>query len=91
VTAAARVIRWTPAGAVVSVAAVASYRNAYALVRGCPDKDVGARLSALNDLASKGVHVDVTTYEVDTCVVQTYLVVADVLHIRERATIAEDA
>jgi hypothetical protein len=53
--------------------------------------DVDARLSALNDLASKGVHADATTYEVDTCVVQTYLVVADVLRIRERATIAEDA
>lgn len=48
-------------------------------------EDVGARLGALNDLASKGVHADVTTYEVDTCVVQTYLVVADVLRIRERA------
>jgi hypothetical protein len=54
-------------------------------------KDVDVRLSALNDLASKGVHADATTYEVDTCVVQTYLVVADVLRIRERATIAEDA
>lgn len=48
-------------------------------------KDIDARLGALNDLASKGVHADVTTYEVDTCVVQTYLVVADVLRIRERA------
>jgi hypothetical protein len=48
-------------------------------------KDVGTRLTALNDLASKGVHAEATTYEVDTCVVQTYLVVADVLRIRERA------
>lgn len=48
-------------------------------------EDVDARLRALNELASKGVHADVTTYEVDTCVVQTYLVVADVLRIRERA------
>lgn len=48
-------------------------------------KDVGTRLTALNDLASKGVHAKVTAYEVDTCVVQTYLVVADVLRIRERA------
>lgn len=47
-------------------------------------EDVGARLRALNGLASKGVHAEVTTYEVDTCVVQTYLVVADVLRIRER-------
>jgi hypothetical protein len=51
-------------------------------------KDVNARLSALNDLANKGVHADATTYEVDTCVVQTYLFVADVLRIRERATVA---
>ncbi len=50
--------------------------------------DIDARLSALNELASKGVHADVTTYEVDTCVVQTYLVVADVLRIRERAVVA---
>jgi hypothetical protein len=49
-------------------------------------EDVGARLGALNELASKGVHAEVTSYEVDTCVVQTYLVVADVLRIRERAT-----
>lgn len=47
--------------------------------------DVDARLQALNDLASKGVHSSVSTYEVDTCVVQTYLVVADMLRIRERA------
>lgn len=48
-------------------------------------EDVGSRLAALNSLASKGVHAEVTTYEVDTCVVQTYMVVADVLRIRERA------
>lgn len=51
-------------------------------------EDVAARLDALNALASKGVHADVTNYEVDTCVVQTYLVVADVLRIRERAASA---
>jgi hypothetical protein len=51
-------------------------------------KDIDARLAALNSLASKGVHADVTAYEVDTCVVQTYLVVADLLRIRERASIA---
>lgn len=48
--------------------------------------DVDARLSALNALASKGVHADVSTYEVDTCVVQTYLVVADLLRMRERTS-----
>lgn len=49
-------------------------------------EDVDARLRALNELASKGVHAHATTYEVDTCVVQTYLVVADVLRLRERAS-----
>lgn len=51
-------------------------------------QDVDARLKALNELASKGVHADVTTYEVDTCVVQTYLLVADELRVRERANSA---
>lgn len=50
-------------------------------------EDVGERLTALNELASKGVHTKVMNYEVDTCVVQTYLVVADVLRIRERAAL----
>jgi hypothetical protein len=48
-------------------------------------EDVGKRIHALNELASKGVHHEVGTYEVDTCVVQTYLVVADLLRMRERA------
>ena len=48
-------------------------------------EDVAARLRALNELASKGVHANVTAYEVDTCVIQTYMVIADVLRIRERA------
>lgn len=48
-------------------------------------QDVGARLGALNALASKGVHAEVTGHEVDTCVVQTYMVVADVLRLRDRA------
>lgn len=49
---------------------------------------VDSRLRALNELASKGVHAGVTAYEVDTCVVQTYLVAADVLRIHERANTA---
>lgn len=43
--------------------------------------DLGSRLRALNDLSSKGVHASVTAAEVDTCVIQTYLVVGDVLRI----------
>ncbi|MGB3259171.1 MAG: hypothetical protein WBA72_14430 [Ornithinimicrobium sp.] len=42
---------------------------------------LGPRLAALNELASKGVHSDVTADEVDTCVVQTYLMVGDVLRL----------
>jgi hypothetical protein len=48
-------------------------------------EDVGRRVAALNDLASKGVHDEVGEYEVDSCVVQTYLVIADMLRIRQRA------
>jgi hypothetical protein len=48
-------------------------------------EDVGRRVAALNDLASKGVHDEVGEYEVDSCVVQTYLVIADLLRIRQRA------
>lgn len=36
-------------------------------------EDFGHRADRLNDLASKGVHDDVTTAEVDLCVIQTYL------------------
>lgn len=43
--------------------------------------DLGKRLSALNSLASKGVHDTVTAAEVDTCVIQTYLVVGEVLRV----------
>jgi hypothetical protein len=53
-------------------------------------KDAAFRFDALNELASKGVHATVTAYEVDTCVVQTCLVVADTLRIRERAQAASE-
>lgn len=43
--------------------------------------DLGKRLTVLNSLASKGVHDAVTADEVDTCVVQTYLLVGDVLRV----------
>jgi hypothetical protein len=49
---------------------------------------VGKRVAAVNELANKGVHADIGEYEVDSCVVQTYLVVADLLRIREKAQTA---
>jgi hypothetical protein len=42
---------------------------------------MGKRLASLNSLASKGVHAEVNAEEVDTCVVQTYLMVGDVLRL----------
>jgi ribosomal protein S17E len=47
--------------------------------------NIGQRVNALIGLSGKGVHAEIADYEVDTCVVQTYLVVADLLRIRERA------
>lgn len=45
-------------------------------------EDLAGRLDALDGLASKGVHATVSTSEVDTCVIQTYLVVGDVLRVK---------
>lgn len=42
---------------------------------------LAGRLAALNGLASKGVHAQVTEAEVDQCVIQTYLVIGDLLRI----------
>jgi hypothetical protein len=44
-------------------------------------KALGDRLDALNDLSSKGVHADVSGVEVDQCLIQTYLIVGDLLRI----------
>jgi hypothetical protein len=46
-------------------------------------EDVGTRLDRLNELASKGVHDEVTQEEVDLCVIQTYLFTGEVLAIWE--------
>lgn len=62
---------------------VGSHQNGPVVVAAV--EDVGKRIAALNELANKGVHADIGEYEVDSCVVQTYLVVADVLRIREEA------
>jgi len=47
--------------------------------------DLSARLDALDDLASKGVHEVVSTSEMDQCILQTYLVVGDLLLLGESA------
>jgi hypothetical protein len=42
---------------------------------------LGARLSAIDKLASKGVHASVTMSEVEICIVQTYLVIGEIIEI----------
>jgi hypothetical protein len=44
--------------------------------------EIGERLDIINDLASKGVHAEVTAAEVDQCVVQSYLLAGDLLRLR---------
>ncbi|WP_371782133.1 hypothetical protein [Streptosporangium subroseum] len=44
---------------------------------------LGRRLRSLDGLASKGVHDSVSSQEVDTCVIQTYLTIGDILRIRD--------
>jgi hypothetical protein len=39
-------------------------------------------MTVFDALASKGVHATVTAAEVDTCVIQTYLMVGEVLRLR---------
>lgn len=44
---------------------------------------LGARLKALDALASKGVHANVTAPEAETCVVWTYLMAADLVRLAD--------
>lgn len=46
-------------------------------------EELGARLDAINDLAAKGVHADVSSAEVDQCIVQTYMLTGDLLRLAE--------
>jgi hypothetical protein len=45
--------------------------------------DLAARLDALNQVSSKGVHDDVTSFEVNQCVIQTYLLAGDLLRLQD--------
>lgn len=46
-------------------------------------QDLGNRIEKLYDLANKGVHSEVTEFEVNQCVIQTYLLAGDLLRIAE--------
>jgi hypothetical protein len=49
--------------------------------------DLGNRLSALDALASKGVHANPSLEEANTCVLQTYLLAGDLLAIAEGTSV----
>ncbi|MFV8171700.1 hypothetical protein [Mycolicibacterium peregrinum] len=49
--------------------------------------DLGKRLTALDSLASKGVHASPSHSEANTCVLQTYLLAGDILAIAEGTSI----
>lgn len=48
-------------------------------------QDFGSRIDSVYSLTNKGVHVDVAQAEVDTCVMQTYLLAGEILRIFEDA------
>jgi hypothetical protein len=45
--------------------------------------DLSARLESLTDLASKGVHDEVSDFEVNQVVIQTYLTIGDILRLSD--------
>ena len=46
--------------------------------------DLGNRIDRIYNLSSKGVHTDVSEFEVKQCVIQTYLLIGDILHISDQ-------
>lgn len=46
-------------------------------------QDFGSRVDTVYSLTNKGVHADVTQAEVDTCVMQTYLLAGEILRMIE--------
>lgn len=48
--------------------------------------DLGTRLKSLDDLASKGVHAQISRYEAESCVSWTYMLAADLLRVDAEAS-----
>ena len=44
---------------------------------------LGEIIAQLDGLASKGVHAEVSEFELNQCVLQTYLTVGDILHLSD--------
>ena len=47
-------------------------------------KDIGYRIDCVYNSASKGVHTDVSEFEVNQCVIQTYLLIGDLLRLADQ-------
>jgi hypothetical protein len=43
--------------------------------------DLGTRIDKVYDLSCKGVHNNVPEFEVNQCVIQTYLIIGDILRL----------
>jgi hypothetical protein len=48
--------------------------------------DLGKRVDALYDLASKGLHEGIAEFEANQCLIQTYLIVGDLLRLDDRTS-----
>jgi hypothetical protein len=46
-------------------------------------EDLGHRLDKAYDLACKGVHASISELEANQCVMQTYLLIADILRLTD--------
>ena len=53
--------------------------------------DVGGRLDALNELACKGVHSTVSSGEAEQTLMQIYLLIGDLLRLKDQTSAARDA
>jgi len=53
--------------------------------------DLGNRIDPVYELSCKGVHAEVSRFELNQCVIQTYLVIGDILRLTESNAGIEDA
>lgn len=52
-------------------------------------QDLGGRIDAIYCLTNKGVHAQVSAFEMNQCVIQTYLLVGDILRVADRTSAIE--
>ena len=55
-------------------------------------QDLGGRIDSIYNLSNKGVHAQVSPFEMNQCVIQTYLLIGDLLRVAdEKSAISEEA